>query len=196
MSLIDALGSLLGAGAAAGGSIYAANTAADAAKKAGKTEWAQYLQSRADLAPWREAGAASLADLRAALLGGDMSKFYTSPGYQFRLGQGVDAVNRGASARGGIDSGRTLKALTEYGQGIGASEFNDYINRLAGLSGTGQTATTQTGQFGANAAQGYGNALMQAGALRGSGYASAGNALTGGVNNYLTLQAMKQYGGY
>src|SRR5262245_17393683 len=128
MGLFDALagigGSLLGAGA----DIYGSQMAADAAKKAGKQQLAMYQQSRADLEPWRQAGVASLADLRRAVVEGDMSKFYKSPGYDFRMSEGTKAIDRSAAARGSLNSGATLKALDRYGQGVASDEYSNYLN--------------------------------------------------------------------
>lgn len=57
---------------------------------------------------------------------------YNDPGYQFRLAQGVKAMDRSASARGGLFGGAQQKALTEYGQGMGSQEFgNAYSRALA-----------------------------------------------------------------
>jgi hypothetical protein len=54
----------------------------------------------------------------------------------------------------------------------------DYLNRLAALSGTGQTATAYTGNLGADAS----NALAGLNIQRGAGY---NNAIQGGLENYL-----------
>lgn len=96
------------------------------------------------------------------------------PSYQWRFDQGRRGLESSAAARGGLFSGRAAKALTEYGQGAASQEFSNVANRLAGLSGTGQSSAATTGgwgqQFGANAAQGYQN----------MGNASANAILTGG----------------
>lgn len=178
MSLFDAIagigGSLLGAGA----DIYGANLAANAAKKAGKLQYNQYLQNRADYEPWRQAGLMSLADLTAAINRGDFSKFYASPGYQYRQDEGRRAVERSASARGALDSGATLKAISDYGQQTASNEYENYLNNLFGLAGYGRQATQDVAQLGANAAAGYGQGIANAGLLRGTGY-------SGGINNFL-----------
>lgn len=185
MSLLGGIISGIGSIAGAGLGYLGAQEAANAAKKAGKLEWQQYLDARKDFAPYREVGVQSLGSLRDLILGGDFSKFHASPGYQFRMDQGVQAVDRGASARGMLGSGQRLKELTNYGQGLASDEYGNYLNQLYNLAGYGQTATQNTAQLGANAAQGYGNAIANAGYLRGSGYGAAGNSLTGGINNAL-----------
>lgn len=61
--------------------------------------------------------------------GPDFSKFQESPGFQFRQQQGEEAINRSAAARGGRLSGRTLKELGGFNQGLASQEFNNFANR-------------------------------------------------------------------
>jgi len=117
-----------------------------------------------------------------------MSKFYKSPGYQFRLDEGQRMVENSAAARGGLLSGNTLRSLATFGQGSASGEYGDYWNRLAGLAGTGQTATNQTAGYGAQAARGIGNANIAAGQARGSGYMGMANSLGSGLNNWAGYQ--------
>lgn len=156
----------------------------------------QYQTTRADLAPWRTAGGAALQRLSdlyglgdvgagAKSLGqtGAMDAFKTSPDYQFRLDEGLRALQTTAAARGNLNSGDQLRAITDYGQGLASTEYGNYVNRLSGITGTGQTATTQTGQFGALAATNAGDAIQNAGAARASGYAGAANAWNQGLQS-------------
>lgn len=111
--------------------------------------------------------------------------FYASPGYQFRLDEGTRALDRSASARGLLLSGAQNKALTRYGQGVASEEFGNYTNRLAALAGLGQTANqsvaSSAGQYGANA----GNAIMNSGMARASGYLNTANTIGSVANNVL-----------
>lgn len=117
--------------------------------------------------------------------GPDYSAFYKSPGYEFRMGEGIRALDRGASSRGRLRSGAHERELVRYGQGVASSEFNSYANRLASLAGLGQTSTAQTGSFGATAASQAGMYQQNQGTARASGYAGAANAATSGIGNYL-----------
>jgi hypothetical protein len=101
------------------------------------------------------------------------------PSYLWRRDQGRKVVEGSAAAKGGLFSGNALKALDDYGQNTGLSEYTNIFNRLAGISGTGQTSAATTGawgnQFGRDAAQGYqnmGNAT--ANAILNKGSAQAG----------------------
>lgn len=128
----------------------------------------------------REAGDAALARLQAALLGGDMSGFTESPGYQFRMREGQKAIERAAAARGDFGSGSNLKALTEYGQGVASQEYGDYLQRLLGLQQVGAQATSQSAQT-ALASQGMRSALLG----QQAGYMGQRGAVAGALGNNL-----------
>jgi len=51
------------------------------------------------------------------------------PGYQFRLSQGLEAMNRQAAARGGLISGAALKAGQRYGQNYASGEYGNAYDR-------------------------------------------------------------------
>lgn len=94
----------------------------------------------------------------------DMSKFQEDPGYQFSLEQGQKALERQMAAQGDTYSPRAAKALAEYNQGMAAQQYqtaydrynndqNSIYNRLMGVSGSGQQATSTM----AGAGQNYAN---------------------------------------
>lgn len=139
------------------------------------------------------------ADLTTDFTGKDLT---SEPGYQFRLEEGLKAINALAANRGSLDSGATLKALTRYGQDYAGNEYQNAFNRdaankerkynmLAGVSGTGQTTATNIGTFGANTANniaenylGAGNARAAGQVARGAGWANTLND----VGSYYRLQ--------
>jgi hypothetical protein len=185
MGWADALGSIGGSLIGGAASLYGGSLAADAAKNAGQAQMAQYYQNRRDMLPWLQTGQAGVNAMRDILLRGGSSDYLETPGYDFRMGEGVKAIDRSASARGMMGSGATLKALQEYGQNIGTEEYNQRLNRLGVLAGYGQNAAGSIGGWGSNAAAGYGNALAQAGAIRGSSFNNAANVLGQGIGNAL-----------
>lgn len=110
-----------------------------------------------------------------------MDDFKADPGYKFRMQEGLKALERSAAARGGLFSGRSMKDTMRFSQGLGAQEYGaafdrfniqnaNTFNRLASISGVGQTAANQTGA----AAQNYGNQV-------GSNIIGAGNAQAAGA---------------
>lgn len=159
--------------------------------------------------PWRQAGVGALNQLIP--LAGQYTPFnanqmYQEPGYQFRLSEGLKAMERGAAARGGLQSGAALKAAQRYGQEYAAGEYQNAFNRylrerearlnpLQSLANVGQTSAQtmagQAGTYGSNignlnllAGANQANAALAMGNIRASQYGGYGSAL-GSVLNYL-----------
>jgi hypothetical protein len=141
-------------------------------------------------------------------LGGSSSDpfaaFRNQPGYQFGLDQGTKAVQASAAARGGLNSGATLKALMKFGNDYADQQgFTPYMNRLASLAGMSQTATNQLGQAGQNYAGQVGYNLQNAGQARAGGiygsanaWSNAGQQLGSIAGNYLGyMQKQNDFGG-
>ncbi len=177
----------------AGASIYSGSKASSAQQKGAQQgvdeQRREYDQSRADLAPWRTTGGGALELLsRFYGLGGqapDQTAFTTSPGYQFRMNQGIQGIDRGAAARGLLHSGAAVKAEQNFGQGLASQEVGNWTNTLLGISGAGQQATNTTTAAGQNAANNITQAYGQAGNARASSYANTGSAINSGINNVL-----------
>jgi hypothetical protein len=189
----------------------AANSQADAADRASGLSYQQYLQTREDQAPWRAAGTAALSSLTGGLQpGGEFTKsftmddFHADPGYQFRIQQGEQAIQRAAAARGAGYSGATLKALARFNSDQASQEYNNSYNRFnndlttkfnryASVAGVGQTATNQTQAAGQVYAGQAGQAIQDAGTARASGYVGTANAVNnavGQIGNYYPLQSL------
>lgn len=194
-----ALGSAVIGGVASNRAARAQERAAD---EASDLQWDMFQQNREDMAPWREAGVGALGRLSEGI-GADgefmrdfsMDDFEADPGYQFRIDEGMRALRNSAAARGMLRSGQTLKAITRYGQEAGSQEymnaFNRYraqvgerYNRLAGVSGTGQAATSEIGRQGANTAANMAANTMAAGNARASGYMGIANAAANGLGQF------------
>lgn len=105
--------------------------------------------------------------------------------HKYQLEQGLDAVNANAGARGGLMSGRTLEALQKTGQGIASSFYDNFLNRLTGVSGTGMSAAGMQGNASSNAAGAVGNALGDIGNAQAAGAIGQANAWTGALGNVL-----------
>jgi hypothetical protein len=63
-----------------------------------------------------------------------------STGYQFGLNQGTSAITGNAATQGLLNSGSTLKALDTYGQNYANTQYQDYLNPLQSLLGSGLQA--------------------------------------------------------
>lgn len=126
--------------------------------------------------------------------------YVAGPDVQFRLGEGLRAINNSyAGKTGGTLSGGLLKELQRYGTGVATQDLNSYLGRLAASGTMGQSAANSlTGArynsagltTGANTAEGNGlaNASLATGSfisnLIGAGLGFAGNAVGGGWNPF------------
>ena len=70
--------------------------------------------------------------------------FQTGPGYQFALDQGLQALERGASSQGRLQSGQTGLDFINYATGLANQEYGNWMDRLAnpGILQTGLTGQT------------------------------------------------------
>ena len=129
------------------------------------------------------------------------------PGYQFRLSEGLKALDRQAAARGGLISGSALKASQRYGQDMASQEFTNAFNRyqtertgtlnpFQSLAGVGQTSTNQLTAMGQNYANQAGEAFMGGANARASGYVGGANAInqsiSGLTNQFYQNQLMNR----
>ena len=199
-------GALLGGATTLYSSKKAADAQENAADSAAGSQYAalqmqrdMYRQSRDDLKPWRKKGEWALSELKQQLLAGP-GNFKASPGYKFRLNEGIKSLDRSAAARGRLLSGAQDQALIDYGQAMGSNEYQNFLNQYynaltpyQSLAGLGQTTAGQTAQVGQNTANSLaniyanmGNTAMTAGDARASGYVGTANS----INNTLGQAAM------
>lgn len=225
-------GALIGAGASLVGGLLsssaankAASTQAKSADAATALQREMYEKNLELQKPFYEAGLTGQnallqylglgGDTGAANYGAGMRPFTgadlaSEPGYQFRLGEGVNALNKTAAARGGMMSGRALKEAERYGQDYASNEYNNAFNRyytqrnqmlnpLQSLLGQAQTSAGNVGQSGQNYAANAGNAMMAGANARASGYVGSANALNQALGsaykNYQNLPSSDPYGG-
>jgi hypothetical protein len=151
-----------------------------------------YDTAKANYQPYTELGQQGIAGL-GNLSSNPSSALQADPGYQFRLDQGMQALQRSAAARGGLLSGGTLKGLTDYSQGQASQEFGNAWNRQAGLAQMGQQAAGSLTNVG-NAAMGQqNNDITGVGATQAAGTIAKSN-LWGNVVNSVTGSAAKYFG--
>lgn len=175
-------------------------------------------QQREDFAPWRDVGKSALDRIWSGVESGEFEvgdiDLTKDPGYQFRMSQGIEALDKSASARGRLLSGAQKKALTEYGQGVGSQEYaNAYAreadtlarryNILSSVSGLGQASAA--GQAGASSqlASSAGNIMtstgrasniagQNVGAIRAGGYQDVAKSINTGFQNWLTFKGIEE----
>ena len=115
-----------------------------------------------------------------------LSSFQESAGQKFLRERGEKALLRGSASIGGLGGGNVRKALVEQGIGVAGQRLSERQNRLAAVSGSGQTAAANLGQFGQSSAANIGNLAIQSGQARASGIAGRNQAIQSGIQGITT----------
>ena len=125
-----------------------------------------------------------------------LAALQTTPGYQFTLGQGNNAINAAGAANGTLNSGNQLTALSNYDTGLAQNTYQNYVSQLQPYMGLASNTASNIGNIYSNegaqqagVTQNETNAIMQALAGMGNAQASASLAnqardtslLTGGL---------------
>jgi len=177
------------------GPTRAARAQGKAAEKGMAAQERMFQQSMATQKPWLEEGERHLRSLSQEVAGGGFDvdpgqfqfDYQKSPSYDFMMEEGLRGVDRGAAARGNLQSGGTDIDLMRYAQGFAAQDYgnqfdraygqyaDDYnrnltrqgnrYNRRAGMAGVGQTAAGNVSGM-----------QMQQGQNQASGLMNIGNA--------------------
>lgn len=201
------------AAVAAGGAIIAGSEAQSGANSAANAALSEQQTQIAQEAPYTALGQAAIPALENGLGIGtpgspgfgslvtppSFADYKESPGYQFQLNQGMDAITNSAAATGGVRGGNTLKALQAYGTGLANQDYQQFVNNTLAEQQQKYGMLANTVNTGANAAANVGSGAIQTGANLGNIYTSAGNtaasttaaatnAASSGINNYLQLQ--------
>ncbi len=111
--------------------------------------------------------------------------YQNSTGFQFRLGEGIRAIDAGAPVR---NSGATLKARQAYGQNLASNEFGNYLGQLGNQQSVGLSGASAQAGVGQNYANAVSNNNNSAGTAQANAALLRGNAnqqLFGGIANGL-----------
>ena len=210
---IAAAGAVGGAVISANASGKAASAAANAANAGASDQMQMFNTTQANFAPQ-----VALGQGAANMLGGiygiggvpggtggtttgspqpNYAAFYNSPGYQFSLSQGQNAINKQAAASGGLYSSNTLGALSGYTAGAASTQYNSYINQLLSMAGLGNAAASGVGSAATATGQGVANSLQNAGNAQASGILGQSNAFSSALGATGTQfgNLLNNYGG-
>lgn len=119
-------------------------------------------EANAKLDPYAQGGRKAF-DTLTNLATGEWTKPFNAeqlqgdPGFQFRLQQGAQALDRSAAAKGSVLGGGQMKAMAKYSQGLASDEYQNAFKRvldqrksifdsLNGVAGYGERATTAQAQ--------------------------------------------------
>ena len=192
----------------AGATMYASSQAASATKDASNAAIQQQkdalAQQAALSAPYRGLGESAMGAYQNLLgigKGGQidptkaMQTLQQMPGYQFQLQQGLDAATAKANAMGLGLSGNTLQALTNYGQGLASTSYQQELQNLLNPIQIGQAAAAgQAANIGQTASNIGNIGINQANTLAGIRSNEASGlvgALGQGVNQYTTMNTLQ-----
>lgn len=239
MGAVGAAGSLFGGLFGASASEKAAQEYEQALQQGEDFLQGQEKQGLANYAPWQNAGASATNTL-AGLLGTPgqgllqpwnqtftaptAAQAAATPGYQFQLQQGENAMQNSAAGNGSLLSGRTLADLNNFAQGTAStnyqntfnnaqsqyqSAYNTFLNnqnntysRLMGVSGEGLQAAGGEGQLIQGIGGDIASLMGQKGAAAAQGTIGAANAygsilpgMASSIGN-MGMLSMLQGGGY
>lgn len=212
---IGAAGSLAAGSLSAGAAKSAASAQVAAANQASATTLGMFNATQANLQPYIQTGNAAQftqnVGLGIAGYGQDaglpgwgygsltapfqptQAQLAQTPGYQFTLGQGEQAVQNSFAAQGLGSSGAALKGAANYAEGLASTtyqqQFQNYWNQIGNVyNELGGQSTIGANAAGGLATQSTANAANLAGLTTGAGAASAAgtvgatNALTSGLS--------------
>ena len=147
----------------------------------------------------------------------DPSQIENNPAYNFRMNQGIEALNRSFASRGGLGSGNRMTGIMDYAQGLASTEydneyrrqygeFGDNFSRQMGIAGMGfnalQARAANTQQFRGDSA----GLIERLGMARAGIFGQAGDVRAGtamgratnwaGTNMYMADQAGQGFDHY
>ena len=150
-----------GVGAISAGQGEKAGANASAANAAAQLAWTQqvYANAQKDIAPYTHLGEVGAKGYEANLpyltsqygmenykqsplytpMVSNLAELQATPGYQFQLQQGLQGVQQGAAAQGGLLSGAAGQAMNNYAQGQAAQGYQSAWNRAQTAYGTAFT---------------------------------------------------------
>lgn len=171
----------------------------------------QYADTKANQAPYLDAGKQSLSKILDSINNGTfgpgsipqpaafkaptLQDAQNDPGYQFTAQQGSKGILQGAAAAGGAVSGGTLKALSSYNANLADSTYGNVFNRNlatynAGLSdyqaklagqAQGYNQLSNIAGLGQTATQNVGQVGVATGSQVGSTLSNLGTAQASGI---------------
>jgi len=193
------------AGANAIGGAISSRQSANAAKDAAAVQQAaannaiaeqrrQQEQVRADLQPFRDAGAETAPGLTKLVNDPNEQRNFiqNNPFYQTLADDAKNKLFANQAAKGKLGSGGTAQALQNSLLLLGESLLNNDVSRKQTLVNTGQNAAAQTGVLGQSSTQNITNLTTQGGNAQAAGIIGANNALSQGQENIANASVQQQ----
>ena len=185
-AIVTGAGNIVGGIAAGEAAKEAAQTQAASADAATQLQRDIYNKFMEMNKPYYEAGVNALGQITR----GEVT---AEPGYGFRLGEGMKALERLQASRGNLLSGGAMKAGQRFAQDLASEEYGKSFNRLANIAGIGQNAAGAAGTAGQNFAGQAGELGMQGANALVSGRIGRTSAYTSGAQGAINaLQGYQQ----
>jgi hypothetical protein len=116
--------------------------------------------ARRDLSPFTAGGGQQQGQTSQQAAEGAFDQFRNSTGYQFRLNEGMNALNSGFAGNGVLRSGARDRSAMQLNQNMASGEFANYFNMLSNQQGVGAGAASASAGVGQNFANNAGNLMM------------------------------------
>lgn len=149
----------------------------------GKYHWQNFGQGEGRAAPTMTGGSAggtaggqATPPLTQASV---ISMVNQTPGYQAQLSEGLKSIDRAAPLRGGMYSGRRMKALESEGQKTFGSYYQNWLDRVGGVAGSGTGAASGVTNAGQATTNSNNNLRMTGATALGNGKINAANSWAG-----------------
>lgn len=123
-----------------------------------------------------------------------LTALQTTPGYQFQLGQGQNAINAAAAAGGTNNSGNQALALQKFGQNLAGTTYDNYVAQLQPYLGYASRSASDIGNLYSGLGSGINQNLTSLGHAGLEASVGAGNAEAQGIlgQQNFDINAIKQ----
>lgn len=148
------------------GDIFGANEVEKGAKLGREYGMEQAAIARKDLQPFTKFGKGQIAGLEDLMA--NPSSITNLPSYQFKLSEGLGAIERSKLSKGKFFSGETARDIIDYAEGLASSTYDTEWLKRFNLVNLGQSSAA--GQ--ANVSMNLGNLLSQSAQTQGQDVAS------------------------
>lgn len=144
---VGALGGLAGPSATFGGAMPEGFYPWDQPGHYGRTAEEVWAEQNGSMAPQTLSAPVPQGGVMAQ---NPWDQFRNSTNYQFRLGEGLGALNRNYAARGLLESGAAMKGINNYAQQFASNELGSYMALLSGQQNMGMAGASALAGVGQN----------------------------------------------
>ncbi len=168
-------GPVIGGAVSSSGARSAANSQARSTDAAIRDQQQARAEVRQDLAPFRQLGVDTV---------GTLSEFVANgPNVDFERSEGFRDIQNSAAAGGKLQSGGTLRALTEFNSGLNARNRSQRFNELFNLTTLGANAAAGQSTATQNFANNISDLRVGRGDAIAAGRVGQANAIGGAISD-------------